>query len=159
MKNCTAALLLGALALTTQATKLQQDDDLPNMQDEYDDLVQPEGCGEFQFLNGDHCQPCPALCRVCSTADTCDKCIDHAHFDEDLGSCHCNRKLEHWPVTNTCYQPELCENEILFASVRGASEAVHLELGSKVEVSAGISSTSDYCPMDCRLFIQEHGLV
>jgi hypothetical protein len=62
-------------------------------------------------------------------------------------------------VTNKCYQPELCENEVVFVSARNSNEYVFAEVGVETVVPSEFRITSEYCPIDCRLFIQEHDVV
>lgn len=123
MKNLAVALIVSAQAFTAQATKLSNENQL-----ELDTANQlalqtddPTICEETYFYNGSSCQECRPLCKTCFDADTCDECIEHAYFDTDEGKCHCNRTLKHWAVTNKCYQPELCENEIVFVSAHRSS--------------------------------------
>jgi hypothetical protein len=62
-------------------------------------------------------------------------------------------------VTNKCYQPELCENEIVFVSARHANEQVLVTVGTETDVVSEFRVTNKYCPIDCRLFIQEESVV
>lgn len=102
MKNLAVALIFSVHAYTVQATKLQNESQLEL--DSANKLAGHDGwCPENQFFDGTDCKACQPLCKVCEDADTCTTCIDHAHLNENDGKCHCNRTLEHWPVTNKCY--------------------------------------------------------
>jgi len=127
MKNLAIALIFSVHAYTVHATKLQNESQLEL--DSANKLAQTEDhdvCPEAFWWDDTllSCEFCPPLCKVCDNSDTCTTCIDHAHYDEDDGKCHCNRTLKHWPVTNKCYQPELCENELVFVSARNSNHSV-----------------------------------
>ena len=62
-------------------------------------------------------------------------------------------------MTNKCYQPELCENEVVFVSARHSNEQVLVTVGTETVVPTEFRITDEYCPIDCRLFIQEHDVV
>ncbi len=117
MKNLAVALIVSAQAFTTKAKSLQtktssswtQPTSLPCNKKTLTSAHRPISIIAFLAKNAG----LYAILALTQTAG--DECIEHAYFDTDEGKCYCNRTLKHWAVTNKCYQPELCENEIIFS--------------------------------------------